>query len=139
IDRGDVGGGTSKANTAILHSGYDTKPGTHEARLVARGHALLLDYAEEVGIPLERTGGLLIAWTEEELARLPEIDATARAVGYTRTRPLSASELYEREPHLGPGALAGLEIPDEFIVCPFTPPLAFATQARLAGVEIRRF
>src|SRR5204863_4526194 len=49
----DVGAGTSKANTAILHTGFDAKPGSLEARLVARGHDLLLAYAEEVGIPLE--------------------------------------------------------------------------------------
>ena len=44
IDAGDVGAGTSKANTAILHTGFDAQPGTREAALVARGHALLLDY-----------------------------------------------------------------------------------------------
>src|SRR5205823_5663616 len=47
-------------------------------------------------------------------------------------------ELHRREPHLGAGALGALEIPDEHIVCPFTPPLAFATQAVLAGAELRR-
>src|SRR5437763_4964918 len=59
----DVGAGTSKANTAILHTGYDAKPGTLEARLVARGHDLLLSYAPRAGIPLERTGALLVAWS----------------------------------------------------------------------------
>ncbi len=59
----DVGAGTSKANTAILHTGFDAKPGTLEARLVARGHDLLLAYADEVGIPVERTGALLVAWS----------------------------------------------------------------------------
>src|SRR5881397_2902006 len=69
----DVGAGTSKANTAILHTGFDAKPGTLEATLVSRGHELLMSYAEEVGIPLERTGALLIAWNDEELRRLPMI------------------------------------------------------------------
>ena len=49
----DVGTGTSKANTAILHTGFDAKPGTLEARLVRRGHALLSAYGPEVGIPIE--------------------------------------------------------------------------------------
>ena len=57
----DVGAGTSKANTALLHTGFDAKPGTLEARLVARGHELLGEYAERVGIPVERTGALLVA------------------------------------------------------------------------------
>src|SRR5262245_63775467 len=67
----DVGAGTSKANTAILHTGFDAKPETLEARLVARGHDLLMAYAEEVGIPVERTGALLAAWDDEQLRRLP--------------------------------------------------------------------
>ena len=73
IDGGDVGAGTSKANTAILHTGFDAKPGTLEAGLVARGHELLLDYAAQAGIPIERTGALLVAWNDEQLARLPAI------------------------------------------------------------------
>src|SRR5919201_4030302 len=69
----DVGAGTSKANTAILHTGYDAKPGTLEARLVARGHDLLLGYADEVGIPLERTGALLVAWDADQAGRFEAI------------------------------------------------------------------
>jgi glycerol-3-phosphate dehydrogenase len=139
IDSRDVGAGTSKANTAILHTGFDAKPGTLEARLVARGHELLLAYADEVGVPLERTGALLVAWNAEERERLPAIEAGARANGYEHVRAVRADELYRREPSLGAGAVAALEVPDEFIVCPFTPPLAYATQAVLAGVELRRW
>lgn len=132
----DVGAGTSKANTAILHTGYDTKPDTLEARLVRRGHALLTAYAAEAGIPVERLGALLIAWSEEQRAALPGIAAAARRNGYDATRDVSAGELYAREPALGPGALAALEIPDESIICPFTTPLAFATEAVLNGVTL---
>jgi glycerol-3-phosphate dehydrogenase len=135
---GDVGAGTSKANTAILHTGFDAKPGSLEARLVARGHALMLAYAEEVGVPLERTGALLIAWDEQQLARLPEIRENAARCGYARVGELSREELYRREPRLGAGAQGALTVPDEFIVCPWTPPLAWATQAVRAGVELRR-
>lgn len=133
----DVGAGTSKANTAILHTAYDAKPGTIEARLVARGYALLTTYADEVGIPLERTGALLVAWDEKQLRRLPAISERALENGYARTRPVTIDELYAKEPKLGPGALGALEIPDEHIVCPFTPVLAFATQAVLAGADLR--
>ena len=134
----DVGAGTSKANTAILHTGYDAKPGTLEAKLVARGYQLLTAYAGEVGIPLERTGALLVAWDEDQLERFPAIRERAAENGYLAARPVGVTELYSREPHLGPGAVGALEIPDEHIVCPFTPVLAFATQAVLAGVELRR-
>ncbi len=133
----DVGAGTSKANTALLHTGFDAKPGTLEARLVRRGHELLCDYAPRAGIPLERTGALLMAWTDEELAALPGIVARAHANGYTAIRELELEELYRREPHLGSGARGALEVPDEGIICPFTTPLAYATEAVLGGCELR--
>jgi glycerol-3-phosphate dehydrogenase len=133
----DVGTGTSKANTAILHTGFDAKPGTLEADLVRRGHALLLTYGAEAGIPIERTGALLVAWDENQAAALPAIAATAARNGYPAIRPVAAEELYGLEPHLGPGARAALAIPDEHIICPFTTPLAFATDAVLNGAALR--
>src|SRR5688500_12210387 len=69
----DVGAGTSKADTALLHTGFDAKPGTLEARLVARGYELLCEYAPTVGIPVERTGALLVAWDEQQPAEFPGI------------------------------------------------------------------
>jgi glycerol-3-phosphate dehydrogenase len=134
----DVGAGTSKANTALLHTGFDAKPGTLEARLVRRGCELLGAYAARVGIPVERTGALLVAWDDEQLAALPGIAAAAGDNGHDDLREVSADELYARDPHLGPGARGALEVPGESIVCPFTPPLAFATEAVLAGCELRR-
>ena len=133
----DVGTGTTKANTAILHTGFDAVPGTLESRLVRRGARLLADYAGQAGIPLERTGALLVAWTPEQLAALAPIEDKSRRNGYTAIRPVPVAELYGREPHLGPGALGALEIPDESIICPWTTPLAFATEAVRAGVTLR--
>jgi glycerol-3-phosphate dehydrogenase len=132
----DVGTGTSKANTAILHTGFDAKPGSLESRLLRRGSDLLRSYAAAAGIPVERTGALLVAWTAEQAAALPEIEDNARRNGYLAVRPLAAAELYVREPGLGPGALGALEIPDESIICPWTTPLAFATEAADAGVRL---
>src|SRR5947209_826428 len=133
----DVGARTSKANTALLHTGFDAKPGTLESRLVRRGHALLSEYAPRVGIPLEPTGALLIAWNDEQLGAFAGIVEQSHANGYTAIRQVEAAELYAREPHLGPGARGALEVPDEGIVCPFTTPLAYATEAVLAGCELR--
>jgi glycerol-3-phosphate dehydrogenase len=134
----DVGAGTSKANTALLHTGFDAKPGTLEARLVARGYELLGDYAERVGIPVERTGALLVAWSKEQRAEFPAILEHGRANGSTDLRELGVDELYAREPHLGPGAQGAIEVPREGLVCPFTTPLAYATEAVLAGCDLRR-
>jgi glycerol-3-phosphate dehydrogenase len=133
----DVGAGTSKANTALLHTGFDAKPGTLEARLVRRGHKLLSEYAPRVGIPLEPVGALLVAWNEEQLAAFPAIVERANANGYTAIREVDRDELYRREPHLGPGARGALDVPDEGIICAFTPPLTYATEAVFAGCELR--
>ena len=132
----DVGDGTSKANTAILHTGFDAAPGTLESRLVARGYALLSAYAAAAGIPVERVGALLVAWDEDQLAALPGLAEKAARNGYTATRQVDADELYAREPHLGPGALGALEVPDESIICPWTTTLAFATEALALGAEL---
>ena len=133
----DIGTGTSKANTAILHTGFDATPGTLESRLVARGSALLRDYAERAGIAVERTGALLVAWTREQADSLDAIAGKSRANGYTAIRSVSGPEVYEREPSLGQGAAGGLWIPDEWVIDPWSVPLAFATEAARAGVALR--
>ena len=134
----DVGAGTSKANTALLHTGFDAKPGTLEARLVARGYQLLSEYAPSAGIPVEQVGALLVAWDETQRAEFAGIVERSHANGYRAIRELDRDELYRREPKLGLGAVGALEVPDEALICPFTTPLAFATEAVLAGCELRR-
>ena len=133
----DIGVGTSKANTAILHTGFDATPGTLESRLVARGSTLLRDYAQRTGIAVERTGALLVAWTQEQADSLDQIAKKAKGNGYLGITPVSPSAVYEREPRLGPGAAGGLWIPDEWIIDPWSVPLAFATEAVRAGVSLR--
>jgi len=134
--RDDVGDGTSKANTAILHTGFDARPGTLESRLVARGYDLLGRYAEQTGIPVERTGALLVAWTDEELAALPGLRAKAEANGYDACALVSADEVYAAVPHLGPGVLGGLTVPGESIICTWTTTLALATDAVRRGAVL---
>lgn len=132
----DVGQGTSKANTAILHTGFDAVPGSLEARLVREGSRELAAYAAESGIPVERVGALLVAWDEEQLAALPRLAEKARRNEYHDTRVLGAADLYAREPRLGPGALGALHVPGESIICSWTTTLAYATQAVRAGVDL---
>jgi len=134
--RSDVGDGTSKANTAILHTGFDATPGTLESRLVARGYELLGAYAEHTGIPVERTGALLVAWTQEELDALPTLREKAVANGYRACELVGADEVYRRVPRLGPGALGGLTVPGESITCTWTTTLALATDAVRRGAEL---
>jgi len=137
VDAGDdVGTGTSKASTAIRHTGFDATPGSLESALLRRGYPLLGEFAAEVGIPLEETGAHLVAWDDAQLAALDGIARKARANGYQDAAPVTVDELYRREPHLGAGARGALHIPGEGIICPFTTPLALATDGVVHGVRL---
>ena len=133
----DVGMGTSKASTAIWHTGYDATPGSLESVLLKRSYPLLETFMMEVGSPFERIGGLLIAWTQEQLEILPSLLEKAHKNGDTDVYLISREEVYQREPHLGKGALGGMFVPGEGILCTFTIPLACATQAVVNGVVLK--
>ena len=132
----DVGAGTSKANTAILHTGFDAKPGTIESGLVARGYELLSAVRgrgrHPDGEPRRADDRL-----ERRAARRPGRDrgegARERVRGSPAGRPGRA--LRPRAAHRPRGAQGALEIPGEGIVCPFTTTLAFATEAVGGGMR----
>jgi glycerol-3-phosphate dehydrogenase len=134
--RDDVGDGTSKANTAILHTGFDAKPGTLESTMVSRGYHLLSEYAGRTGIPIEHTGATLVAWDREQLDTLPSLQDKAETNGYRRCEIIGADPVYAQIPHLGAGALGGLTVPDESIICTWTVNLALATDAVNRGVAL---
>ncbi|NWF64585.1 MAG: FAD-dependent oxidoreductase [Chloroflexi bacterium] len=132
----DVGMGTSKASTAIWHTGYDAKPGSLEAKLLRRSYALMKDYMPEANIAHEVLGGLLIAWNQEQFETLPTLLKQAQDNGEMDVRIISSEEIYQREPHIKKGALGGLFVPGEGILCTFSLPLALAYQAVENGVEL---
>ncbi len=136
--RGDVGDGTSKANTAILHTGFDSTPGSLESRLVARGYHLLEQYADAAGIAVERVGAVLVAWDDEQLAALPSLAEKASRNGYEETELVDADAVYALVPALGPGALGGLTVPGESIIDPWSTTLALVNDALTHGAELRR-
>ncbi len=129
--------GTSKASTAIWHTGYDAAPGSLESKLLKRSYPLTEAFMKEVGSPFELVGGLLIAWNEEQLHTLPTLLEKAIQNGDTDCYLISKEEVYRREPHLGVGALGGMFVPREGILCTFTLPLACTTQAVVNGVELK--
>ena len=135
--RSDVGDGTSKANTAILHTGFDASPGTLESRMVGQGYHLLADYAGQTGIPVLKTGALLVAWDAEQLESLPKLAAKAESNGYAKTEIVDAAHVYATVPDLGPGALGGLRVPDESIICTWSTTIALATDAVQRGAVLR--
>ncbi len=135
--RHDVGDGTSKANTAILHTGFDATPGTIESRMVREGYHLLSQYAEATGIPVEYTGAVLVAWDDEQLAALPGLKEKAEKNGYDKTSIIDRDAVYEMVPDLGEGVLGGLVVPDESIICTWTTNLALATDAVIRGTDVK--
>ena len=132
----DVGMGTSKASTAIWHTGFDAKPGTLEAILMRRSYALMDKYMPEANIPHERLGAILIAWNQDQLDALPALEKKAHENGVMDVKIIPVDEVYRREPNINKGALGGLLVPGEGTLCTFTVPLAYATQAVLNGVEL---
>jgi glycerol-3-phosphate dehydrogenase len=134
----DIGSGTSKGNSAILHTGFDAPPGSIEAALVRRGYERYHELSESLGLPIGHTGAIVIAWTEEQAALLPAIASKAQKNCVHDIISLTRDEVYAAEPHLGRGVVAGLRIPGESITCPFTPVIAFATTALQNGVTLKR-
>ena len=78
-----------------------------------------------------------MAWDAEQAARLDDVLAKARANGYNDAARIDLDELSRREPHLERTATGAVAIPDESIICPWSPSIAFATEAVGAGVELR--
>src|SRR5688500_14052111 len=109
----DVGMGTSKASTAIWHTGYDAAPGSLESVLLKRSYPLMQEFMREVGSPFELVGGLLIAWNEEQLQTLPKLLEKAHQNRDADVHIIGREEVYRREPHLGEGALGGMFVPGE--------------------------
>jgi len=134
----DVLDGASKANSAILHTGFDAPPGSLEQRLIAEGHAEYLEIRERLGLPLIRCGALVLAWTEAEEAALPELIAQADANGVGDVEPLTAREIRRREPGLSGAVRAGFEVPRESLIDPWTAPHAYLLQALAHGGRVVR-
>lgn len=134
----DVLDGASKANSAILHTGFDAPPGSLEQRLIAEGHAEYLEIRERLALPLDRCGALVLAWTEDEEAALPALIAQAQANGVGDVEPLGAREIRRREPALSTAVRAGFEVPRESLIDPWTAPHAYLLQALAHGGRVLR-
>jgi glycerol-3-phosphate dehydrogenase len=139
LERGaDILSGASKANSAMLHSSFDAPTGSLEQACVQAGYREYLAIRGKLNLPLLETGGLMVAWTEEELARLPDVVALAHANDVLDVRQVDAAEVRRREPNLAPDALGGVLVPAEHLIDPWAAPLAYALQGLAHGGEIRR-
>lgn len=134
---GDIIEGASKANSAILHTGFDAMPRTTEAACVQAGYRAYHALHERCGLPLLRAGAVVVAWTPADLDRLPAIVATAHGNGVRDVRPMPADELRAREPHLAADAQGAVWVPGESLIDPWSAPLAYALQGVLNGGSVR--
>jgi glycerol-3-phosphate dehydrogenase len=133
----DILAGASKGNSAILHTGFDAPPGSLELECIRQGYCEFLGIREQLGLPLLETGAILIAWNDHEAVQLAAIEARAHANGINEVHPINRDELLEHERNVSPAALAGLLIPGECIIDPWSAPLAYLLQAVENGSEIR--
>lgn len=134
----DLLDGASKGNSAILHTGFDAPPGSLEAACIAEGYREYMAIHQRLGLPVIRAGALVIAWSEEQEARLPALMDQARENGVEDVAPLSRAETLAREPELAPGLRAAFRVPREYLIDPWSAPLAYALQAVEHGAEILR-
>jgi len=131
----DVGDGVSKGNSSILHTGFDAKPGSLEARLVVEGHLLWREQAPELGVPISSVGAVMLALDEEQLGSLDNYFLNAHKNGVTDVERLSREQVLERVPLANPAVRGGLWVPRESITCTFTAPIALAEHAAVNGAE----
>ncbi|EBP9818633.1 NAD(P)/FAD-dependent oxidoreductase [Salmonella enterica] len=133
----DILSGASKANSAILHTGFDAPPGSLELQCMQEGYAEYLAIREKMNLPLLKTTAIVVAWTDEQLAALPGIVRQAHCNGVMDVVQIPAEEIYQREPGLAAGALGGVFVPGEYVIDPWSAPLAYVTQAVMHGGSYR--
>ncbi len=130
----DVCNGTSKANSAIVHAGFDAKPGTLKAKLNVRGNEMMDALSKELDFPFKRNGSLVVCTKDQDPALLDELVEKAKANG-VEVSILEREELIEMEPNLADDVVKALYAPTGAIVCPFHLTMALAENAADNGVE----
>jgi len=134
----DILDGASKANSAILHTGFDAPFGSLELDCIKTGYQEYLDIHKRLNLPIMETGAIVVAWNEEEEARLADLMDHARANGITDIEPLTAAQVTQQETHLSTELVAGFRVPGEFVVDPWTTPYAYLQQALDNGAHVLR-
>lgn len=133
----DVCSGTSKANSGIVHAGYDAVEGSLMAKLNVRGNEMMEALARDLDIPFKRTGSLVICLHEEDRPQLQVLYERGGRNGVPGLRILEREELKDMEPNISDEACAALYAPTAGIICPFELNIAMAENAAMNGVEFR--
>ena len=133
----DVCEGTSKANSGIVHAGYDAEPGTLKARLNVEGSRKMEALSKELDFPYRKNGSLVLCFNDKETGKLEELKKRGETNGVEGLRILDRQELLSLEPSVGEQAVSALYVPTGAIVCPFGLTIALAENAAVNGVEFR--
>ena len=131
----DVAMGATCANSAIVHAGYDAKPGTLKAKLNVRGNMLMKDLAKQLGVPLRECGSHVVGFGEGDLKTLRELYDRGVTNGVPDMRIIGQEELRRMEPNISPEATASLWAPSAGITCPYGLTIAAADNAVTNGVH----
>lgn len=132
----DVSMGTTKANSAILHAGYDPEPGTAMARLNVRGSALAKEICAALDVPYKQTGSFVVAFGPEQEKTLRRLYENGTANGVPGLEILSGETARALEPNLSPEITAALHAPSAAIVSPWEFALAMAENAVQNGADL---
>ena len=131
---GDVAEGASKANSAIVHAGFDAKPGSNKAKFNVLGNRMFENVCKELKVPFRRNGSLVLAFSEEESRSLEDLKARAAENGVP-VEIIGQEELRAREPNVSQEAVAALWAPTGGICCPYQLAFRAAENAAANGVR----
>lgn len=131
----DVCCGTSKANSAIVHAGFDAKPGTLKAKLNVRGNEMMDQLSKDLDFSFKRNGSLVVMTKDQDESLLRELLDRGIKNGVPGVRIMERDELIAKEPNLADDVVKALWAPTGAIVCPFNMTIAFAENAADNGVE----
>ncbi len=133
----DVACGASKANSGIVHGGYDPVPGTLKARLNAAGVEKLFETAKLLHVPVKRCGSLVCAFSEAEATRINELYERGLKNGISGISVITGAEARKAEPNLSPEVCAALSVENSGIVCPYELTIAAVGNAMDNGAELK--
>ena len=136
--RSDVAGGTTKANSAILHAGYDPEPGTLMARLNVEGSRMAEEICAKLDVPYRKNGSMVLAFDEKDRACLRTLLERGEKNGVTQLRLLAGDEARAIEPELSGQVTESLLAPSAAIVNPWEYALAMIETAVKNGVALHR-
>ena len=138
LDRGsDLAEGATKANSGLVHAGYDAVPGTKKAFYNVRGAAMYPGLCAELGVPYRRNGALVIALDEADRGTVEKLKARGEENGVQGLEILERDELLKMEPALNPQVVCALHVPTGAVVSPYEMAFALADDAALNGVSFR--